>query len=114
MSIAIVLQLTATRAIAKKMAVGDRFSDLPMGDITNGYYSLFLTALLSILVFVTLWRASALGVPTVNSYPGDFVGKRAHEAYISNAKGLLEEAIRKVSSTIHRSTTAEENLAKCD
>lgn len=92
----------------------DLFPDLPIGDIANGYYYLFLTALLGILVFVTLWRASALGVPTVNSYPGDFVGKRAHEAYTSNAKGLLEEGIRKVSSTIHRSTTAEENFAKCD
>lgn len=85
----------STREIAKEMAVG-----YFIGDVVY----LFPTALLGILVFVSLRQMSALTVPTVNSYPGDFARKRAHDAFTSNAKGLLEEGIKKVSSTIHMAT----------
>lgn len=74
------------------MAVGYRFLDIFIGDVVY----LLPTALLGILVFVSLRQMSALKVPTVNSYPGDFARKRAHDAFISNAEGLLEEGIKRV------------------
>jgi hypothetical protein len=35
-------------------------------------------------------------LPVVNAYPYDFFHRKAHAAYFSNAKGLIEEGRKKV------------------
>lgn len=56
------------------------------------------TVLLGILVILT-WRwMRRPAIPTINSYSGDITLRKAHAEFISNARGLIKEGIRKVRS----------------
>lgn len=56
------------------------------------------TVLLGILVILTWHWMRRPAMPTINSYSGDITLRKAHAEYISNARGLIKEGIRKVRS----------------
>lgn len=63
------------------------------------YSYLVTSAILAVLLNVIFRWPRAPKIPTINAYPGDFTEKKAREAFLSDAKTLLAEGSRKVSST---------------
>ncbi|KAK2868056.1 hypothetical protein FQN49_003207 [Arthroderma sp. PD_2] len=64
---------------------------------SNGYVvtSLAIATALVAVVLGWLWTKARDEIPTINSYPGDFTLKKAHQEYFSNSRDLIKEGIRK-------------------
>lgn len=57
---------------------------------------ILLAAVLGFVIILALARMSP-EIPTINYYLGDIWRRKAHAAFISNARGLLKEGTAKVS-----------------
>lgn len=62
------------------------------------------TVFLGVLAIVAFYRMKAPRFPTINSYAGDITLKKAHAEFVSNARGLIVEGIRRVISDIFLSS----------
>ncbi|KAF2451828.1 cytochrome P450 [Karstenula rhodostoma CBS 690.94] len=74
-----------------------------MGLATELYESVYSDAWYG--YFASLFVQKNDDFPTINFYPRDWILKRAHEAFIADAKGLIQEGFRKFNGPFRIITT---------
>ncbi|OAG08623.1 cytochrome P450 [Paraphaeosphaeria sporulosa] len=71
----------------------------------SSYFASLFVVLLAIFFFAYSIQQRKNNFPTVNSYPRDWALKRAHGAFIADAKGLIQEGFRKFNGPFRIITT---------